>query len=92
MELNRASKLDCAYSYFSCKTTEWLEKDYMPMSWWKYDIAIVLSKECPDFDWREEASCRSIFDILLKEKDCFYLQDKSNKIKKYRLVNNLNNF
>ncbi len=92
MELNRANKLDCCRTYFDKKTEEWLEKDYMPMSWWKYDICIVLSVECPDYDWREEASCRSIFDILLKEKYCFYLEDKSSKIKKYRLVNNMDNW
>ncbi len=90
--MDRGIKLDCAYKYFDKKTEEWLDKAYMPMSWWKYDICIVLTELCPEHDWREEASCRSIFDILLKDKDCYYLEDNSNKIKKYRLINNRENW
>jgi len=87
--LDRDNKLDCALDYFNRKTEAWLEKDYMPMSWWKYDIAIELSKQHPAYDWRMEGNCRSIFDILLHEKDVFYIDvDKKSGIKKYRLVNN----
>lgn len=47
--------------------------NYRSMSYWKYDIAIRMSKDSTmcKYDWRDENLCRSIFDICFKDWSCF---------------------
>tara|TARA_R100001463_G_scaffold1643_1_gene7183 strand:+ start:10404 stop:10730 length:327 start_codon:yes stop_codon:yes gene_type:complete len=76
--LGRELKEECAEAYLNMINNDIYEEsdkpiNYKMMSYWKYDIAIRMSKDSSmaKYDWRDENLCRSIFDICFKDWNCF---------------------